>query len=167
MESIHSHQLTVVMVLVTDLGTWGTALVSLIAAAVFAVKKNLRLSALWIGAWIGAIALDQVLKLLIARPRPPLPHLVHVMNFSFPSGHALISMVVYGLGAYSLSVWSYTRAYKPFFIVLWIILFTSIGFSRMYLEVHYFSDVIAGYAIGAAWLIGCIKWARKNTEIPA
>ena len=152
------------MIFVTDLGTWGTAVVVLIACVGLAIQKKWHSLTVWIGAYFGAIALGQTIKLLVARPRPSLPHLVHVMNFSFPSGHALVSMVVYGLAAYYLSMWSHARgAYKSVFIILWILLFMSIGFSRLYLEVHFFSDVIAGYAAGGAWLIACIKWARNVT----
>jgi undecaprenyl-diphosphatase len=164
LKSIHSQFLTAFMIFITDLGAWGVAFAGTVAAVALAMKRKWYLLTVWICAHLGAVALNETIKAIIGRPRPPLPHLVHVTTFSYPSGHALVSMAAYGLMSYYLTLWSCTKTFKPLFITLWIILFTSIGFSRMYLQVHYFSDVIAGYSIGAAWLIVCVAWVKKATN---
>lgn len=102
---------------------------------------------------VGSISLNLVLKYFFDRPRPLVPHLVESSGLSFPSGHAMISASFYGLLVYL--VWRHVR--KPlwrwlatFFLIIWILL---IGFSRVYLHVHYATDVMAGFAAGLLWVI--------------
>jgi membrane-associated phospholipid phosphatase len=102
----------------------------------------------------GAELLDVILKLIFARPRPSLPDpLLALTSYSFPSGHAMGSMAFYGLLAYlaiqRLSTWRWRVAV----VIAMVFLILLIGFSRMYLGVHYLSDVLAGYAAGFAWLV--------------
>lgn len=106
----------------------------------------------------GGMLLNSVLKALIARPRPFFidPVMVEVF-YSFPSGHAMTAMVAYGFGAYLL--WqvvkpSWLRAVVLFGATLMIVL---VGISRLYLGVHYFSDVIGGFLAGGVWLLLCIS----------
>lgn len=161
LQGIRSCQLTILMVFITDLGTWGVAIVALIGGIILIILKKWHQLIVWITTFLGNVVLSESIKLLVARTRPPLPHLVNVLSLSFPSGHAMNSLVGYGITAYYLSNHSRLQAYKPLIIILWIFLFISIGFSRLYLGVHYLSDVIAGYAIGAVWLITCIRWKRS------
>ncbi len=99
--------------------------------------------------------MSQLVKHLVARPRPTFA-LIHVTGFSFPSGHATISIIGYGLLAYfqvlTLSDWS-SRVRTVCGAAVLVLL---IGFSRMYLEVHFLSDILAGYAAGLVWLSSCI-----------
>jgi undecaprenyl-diphosphatase len=103
----------------------------------------------------GAIGLNLLLKKLFARARPQLwERVVDVRFYSFPSGHAMISMVIYGLLGYFLGArfpkqrwWIYS---------LTVVLVAAIGLSRLYLGVHWPTDVIAGYTAGLVWLITCI-----------
>ena len=106
----------------------------------------------------GSALLDWLLKDLFRRPRPHFAHpLVVETSYSFPSGHAMESFVVYGMLAYfavlTLRSWR-ARTAVVIGVALLVIL---IGFSRMYLGVHYFSDVIGGYAAGVVWLAACIS----------
>jgi len=103
----------------------------------------------------GAIALNLLLKTLFARARPQLwERTVDVRFYSFPSGHAMISMVIYGLLGYLLG----SRFPKQRWLIysLTVVLVAAIGFSRLYLGVHWPTDVIAGYAAGLIWLMACI-----------
>jgi membrane-associated phospholipid phosphatase len=111
----------------------------------------------WLAALAGGAVLNQLLKALFSRSRPSFvdPSLP-VSGYSFPSGHAMLSLVVYGVLAYfvvlDLRTWR-ARIAVVFGTTLLVLL---VGFSRMYLGAHYFSDVVAGYAAGGVWLSALI-----------
>jgi membrane-associated phospholipid phosphatase len=108
---------------------------------------------------VSAIALSSVLimlglKLLFNRHRPLIPLLEPAKGLSFPSGHAFMSVCFYGL--LMIIIWKEERPHpvlKWTLLLLVIILLLSIGFSRIYLRVHYFTDVVAGFCIGSFWLL--------------
>lgn len=108
---------------------------------------------------VSAIALSSVLimlglKLLFNRHRPLIPLLEPAKGLSFPSGHAFMSVCFYGL--LMIIIW---KEEKPHPVLKWtllllvVALLLSIGFSRIYLRVHYFTDVLAGFCIGSFWLL--------------
>lgn len=107
---------------------------------------------------ISAIALSSVLimlglKLLFNRHRPLIPLLEPARGLSFPSGHAFMSVCFYGL--LMIIIWKEERPHpvlKWALLILVIALLLCIGFSRIYLRVHYFTDVFAGFCIGSFWL---------------
>lgn len=103
----------------------------------------------------GGALLNELLKNIFHRPRPFGHRLVEATGFSFPSGHAMISAAFYGFLAYL--VWlnlKESRLRYPATAIIVLGIF-AIGVSRIYLGVHYPSDVIAGFAAGAFWLAGC------------
>ncbi|MEG4168626.1 MULTISPECIES: phosphatase PAP2 family protein [unclassified Microcoleus] len=103
----------------------------------------------------GAVGLNLLLKKLFARARPQLwERTVDVKFYSFPSGHAMISMVIYGLLGYFLG--SRFPKQRWWIYILTVVLIGAIGLSRLYLGVHWPTDVIAGYTAGVVWLITCI-----------
>lgn len=102
---------------------------------------------------LGSISLNLVLKSLFNRPRPLLPHLVESSGLSFPSGHAMISISFYGLLIYLVWIEVKNKVVRSFLILFLLLIIYLIGFSRIYLRVHYASDVIAGFAVGTIWLI--------------
>lgn len=103
----------------------------------------------------GALGLNILLKQLFARARPQLwERTVDVRFYSFPSGHAMISMVIYGLLGYLLD--SRFPKQRWWIYSLTVILVAVIGLSRLYLGVHWPTDIIAGYTAGLVWLIACI-----------
>lgn len=112
---------------------------------------------------IGGVLLMFVLKQLFNRARPLVPLLEPVHGLSFPSGHALMSMSFYGLLIFL--VWENVRnqALKWICMVLLLVFILLIGFSRIYLRLHYFSDVLAGFAAGIIWLSLSI-WAIRKIE---
>ena len=122
-------------------------------------------------AFAGGGLLDVVLKLVIRRPRPPgaAAFLQH-FSWSFPSGHAMASLIGYGMLAYVLTLlWIHHRSAQIAVVLGAALLIIAIGFSRLYLGVHYFSDVVGGYAAGVLWLSACIsgvevarRWRRNG-----
>jgi len=126
---------------------------NIILCVYFLLRKKSRYSIK-----ISAIALSSVLimfglKFLFNRHRPLIPLLEPARGLSFPSGHAFMSVCFYGL--LMLIIW---REEKPNPVLKWVLLILVlglllvIGFSRIYLRVHYFTDVLAGYCIGFSWL---------------
>jgi len=102
---------------------------------------------------LSSLALMFILKYLFHRKRPLSPLLNAARGLSFPSGHAIMAVTFFGLLIYCIdhSVWPAALQFiSIFFLVILIIL---IGFSRIYLRVHYASDVLAGFIIGVLWLL--------------
>jgi undecaprenyl-diphosphatase len=114
------------------------------------------------GAIAGGWLLSSALKLGIARPRPDIvPHLVEVNDLSFPSGHAMLSAVTYlTLGAL-LSRAESSRITRLYMIAVAIFLTLLIGLSRVFLGVHYPTDVLGGWCAGASWALICWLIARR------
>lgn len=98
--------------------------------------------------------LSKLLKGLFIRPRPPeSERLIHVTSYSFPSGHAMVGMIVYFMIAYLLIQGSSSKKVKTIIAVLTAILLLIIGASRIILRVHFPSDVLAGYSFGFIWVM--------------
>jgi len=110
---------------------------------------------------IGGVLLMFILKQVFNRPRPLIPLLEPVKGLSFPSGHALMSLSFYGL--LILIVWENIKnKVLKWVIISFLLLFIiTIGFSRIYLRYHYFSDVMAGFAAGIIWLSLSVWVVRK------
>lgn len=143
-----------------DITSLGSATV--LGLTVIAVTGFLLLQGLWrralfvLVASIGGSFLNSALKQLFQRPRPDIvPHLREVMSMSFPSGHALQSAVVYlTLGALSMHIAE--RKLTKFYCMTMAMLATAlVGVSRVYLGVHYPTDVLAGWLIGLSWALVC------------
>jgi membrane-associated phospholipid phosphatase len=160
---------TTVAVLITTLGS--TAAMALLAVAVgawcWAVGR--RADAVFVvGAMAGASLVFTLLKNILDRSRPPVPdRLVEVTNESLPSGHATMSFVV--TGTIVVLAWAGRSALTRVALVVaaaaWI---GAVGATRVYLGVHWFSDVLAGWAVGAAWLALCVTaWLRWRARVPA
>ena len=105
--------------------------------------------------------LNYVIKIIIKRDRPNILRLIKIGEYSFPSGHAMISMGVYGYLIYLI----YKKIKNPYIkylgIIILSLLIILIGISRIYLGVHYFSDVLAGYTLSLIYLIIFIRVRRK------
>lgn len=112
---------------------------------------------------IGGVSIMFILKQFFNRQRPLTPLLEPVQGLSFPSGHALMSMSFYGLLIFI--VWEHikNRTLKWTLTILLLLFIVLIGFSRIYLRLHYFSDVIAGFAGGIIWLTLSI-WVVRRME---
>jgi len=162
LHSLATPPLTTFFLIITAFGSIeAIALLGLFVAADLAWRRRWLSLVTWLVAVGGSAVLSQLLKGLFARPRPFFEHpLLIETSYSFPSGHAMESLVVYGMLAYfavlALESWR-ARTAVVFGIALLVLL---IGLSRMYLGVHYFSDVVAGYAAGGVWLSALITGAE-------
>jgi len=115
----------------------------------------------WLATVAGSALLNWLLKDFFQRPRPHFAHpLLVETSYSFPSGHAMESFVAYGMLAYFAVLALRTWEARVGVVCGAALLVVLIGFSRMYLGVHYFSDVIAGYAAGGVWLSALITGAE-------
>lgn len=106
---------------------------------------------------LSSVLLMSVLKMLFNRQRPIIPLLERARGLSFPSGHAMMSVVFFGLIIYFTYRHVKNPTLKSILISMLVILILSIGISRVYLKVHYASDVIAGFCMGVIWLTIAIK----------
>ena len=102
---------------------------------------------------ISIFILNQTLKLIFNRPRPEGNRLIEASGYSFPSGHSMVSMAFYGLLIYLAYKKIKNRKLKYIICVLLTLLILVIGVSRIYLGVHYATDVIGGFLISLAYLI--------------
>ncbi|HXI64830.1 MAG TPA: bifunctional DedA family/phosphatase PAP2 family protein [Gemmatimonadales bacterium] len=125
----------------------------------FAARREWILLGGWLAAFAGGGLLNTVLKLVIRRPRPPYAAaFLHHASWSFPSGHAMGSLIGYGMLAYAVTLlWVHRRSAQLSVVLVAALLIVAIGLSRLYLGVHYFSDVVGGYAAGVLWLSACIS----------
>jgi undecaprenyl-diphosphatase len=135
---------------------------TVLGLAVLAVAGFLLLQGLWrrallvVAASLGGWFLQASLKQLFQRPRPDIvPHLREVMSLSFPSGHALQSAVVYlTLGALLMHM-AERRLTKLYCMATAMLATALVGTSRIYLGVHYPTDVLAGWLLGLSWALVC------------
>jgi undecaprenyl-diphosphatase len=154
-------------------GTTVMGLLTLSVVGYLVLRRQYHLVVLVLVTVIGASILTQTLKSAYARPRPELvPGLTGVLHASFPSGHSSGAAAVYlTLGSLVARV-QRRRAIEVYVLALAILLTLLVGFSRVYLGVHYPSDVVAGWILGAVWamltLLAARLWdARRNPATDA
>ncbi len=142
---------------VTALGSHAVVvLVGLVAAAYFALLRERASILLLAVSFVGGALLSTGLKLAFSRPRPELvAHLAEIHTASFPSGHAMLSAVAYLTLASLLARVQATVPLRRFVIGVGIAVTGLVGASRVYLGVHWPTDVLAGWFIGAAWALSC------------
>ncbi|HET6553389.1 MAG TPA: phosphatase PAP2 family protein [Dyella sp.] len=137
-----------------DLGSVAAAAVLVLAVLLW--RRQLHLATCWTIALAGIVPLNSGLKALFQRPRPLHSHgFIVEHGWSFPSGHAFGAIVFYGMLAYVL-LRLLPHRWHRLVVAVAVAMVSVIGLSRIVLQVHYFSDVIAGYASGSAWLVLCI-----------
>jgi undecaprenyl-diphosphatase len=131
-------------------------------AGFLALDRRYSAMAFVLGAVFSGWGLSVLLKAAFERPRPELvPHLMRVYFSSFPSGHSMMSAVVYGTLGSLLSSLVTQRRLKFYFLALAAILAAMVGASRVYLGVHYPTDVLAGWSAGLAWSTLCWLLGRR------
>jgi len=154
----HTRALDVVMVEITALGTWLVVMMVVAVAALFLVLTEHKYSAiLLLASTFGGIVLNGVFKLGFDRPRPAIfVPVVHAVSSSFPSGHAMSATIVYTTVAYLAARLHKRRWARWLVMTVAFIVIALISFSRLYLGVHYPSDVLAGIVVGLAWAGFCM-----------
>jgi membrane-associated phospholipid phosphatase len=172
---LHTHRVAGLAWLLRGVTTLGSAWVLVplaVGAAIFLVSRGSpRHAGLVVLAIVGAEALTLSLKAVIERQRPLFASpLVSESSPSFPSGHATVSLAVYGALAYVALRHLGNSVAGRVAVGGAVVLVLSIGFSRLYLGVHFLSDVLAGFSVGLAWLVMCvlvIDFRRPATETTA
>lgn len=139
---------------ITTFGNFVTLLTVTVLAVAFLWWRRRQTDALFVAlAFLGAQVLSTGMKLGFRRERPFFPDpLATESTFSFPSGHSLVSLAVYGSIALLLARQVQRPAWRALVFAGTAVLVLAIGFSRLYLGVHFLSDVLAGWAAGSAWL---------------
>ena len=154
----------------TALGSTGVLTLAVLAIAGFLVMTRKAHAALFvIAAVVGGVLISQGTKWAYGRPRPDLvPHGAEVYTASFPSGHAMMSAVVYlTLGAL-LARTQADRRVKFYLLAVAVTGTILVGISRVYLGVHWPSDVLAGWALGSAWALICwlvMTWLQGRGQV--
>lgn len=164
----HNPVIDRIMIVISEIG-FGTSYIIIVAVS-FAVllyfKRRREMEALAI-CLLGGAALSLLLKNLFHRARPDLFRVVQETGYSFPSGHALATMCFYGMLAFLIMRMIPYWRWRLVVTILTLFLSVAIGISRIYLGVHYPTDVIAGYAAGSMWLFFCISllmWWEQQRE---
>ncbi|EAQ42250.1 phosphatase PAP2 family protein [Polaribacter sp. MED152] len=103
-----------------------------------------------------ALSSNLILKEIINRERPTLEHLVTVKTLSYPSGHAMTAMAFYGFLIYLILTFKISKLLKFALVTVLLLLILSIGVSRIYLGVHFPSDIVGGFVAGFIWVVFCI-----------
>jgi undecaprenyl-diphosphatase len=150
---------------ITGLG--GIAVLTLLVAAVAGYLVLARkYHAMWLvlGSTTGALILSLLLKRAFDRPRPDVSHFSYVVTSSFPSGHSMLSAAVYLTLGSLLARLVKSRLLKFYFLTLAICFTGLVGLSRIYMGVHYPTDVLAGWTAGLVWALLCWIVARYLQE---
>jgi undecaprenyl-diphosphatase len=154
---------------ITSLGSFAVLGLIVIGVVGYLLMANKRATALLILiSVLGGTAISTVLKMGFDRPRPDINATARVFTASFPSGHSMLSAVTYlTLGAL-LARLVQQRRMKVYFLCAAIVLTGLVGISRLYLGVHYPTDVLAGWCVGAAWALLCTTiadWLQQRRAV--
>ncbi len=149
-----------IMILITTFGEWFVfVFFTLICLLTFNKKTNIAI----ITNLLLATALNNILKVTIMRDRP-IWKTIDLQTYSFPSGHTMISFIFYGLLIYLINK-NYHGKYKKLIISLLSILIFLVGLSRIFLGVHYFTDVVGAYFFGTGYLLLFIYIAKRRKYV--
>jgi undecaprenyl-diphosphatase len=141
-----------VMIFITNIASpINLFILSIILFGFLVYKRKWYHSLLLLSSMIGGLIFEFLTKIIIHRARPE-NALIEVSGYSFPSGHATIAIIFFSLLLYSFKDDIKNKTLRYIFIIGNILLFLLIGFSRIYLNVHWFSDVLAGFSLGLFWL---------------
>ena len=155
---IRTPLLTKIFLIITNLGS---PYVLILLTLLSFLLKNKKLSFIITGN-LGLITIiNQVLKFIVKRPRPSDLFLIVETGYSFPSGHSMVSLSFYGLLIYFIYKYFKNKKLKIFLITLLSLIIVLIGISRVYLGVHFVSDVISGFLLSLSYLIIFIKVINK------
>ena len=153
--SIRNDTLTNTLIIITNISSaYSLIVMSILLLAIMKKKKIPLLICLNL---VSAYLINAIAKLIFTRPRPSGINLIEESGFSYPSGHAMISMAYFGFIAYLIYKNSKNKLSKTILIITLSVIILLIGFSRIYLGVHYLSDVIGGFLLSIIYLLIYIK----------
>lgn len=157
---IRSNPLTIIFKFFSFLcNVWFIFILTII---IMLVSKNRKITFYIVLNLLLCFVLNQSLKFIFARTRPEDINLIIESGYSFPSGHSMVSLAYYGFFIYLILKTNMKSNIKILYTVLLSLLVFLIGLSRIYLGVHYASDVLAGYALSLAYLILFIQFFYKK-----
>ncbi|HSU94918.1 MAG TPA: phosphatase PAP2 family protein [Gemmatimonadaceae bacterium] len=161
-----------IFVIISAIGS-PAAMAVLFAAVVLYLwrAKQRTLLVAWVLSYIGGTVLDGVIKDIVRRPRPEFAaKFLHYSSWSFPSGHSMGSLIGFAMLAYTvIRIWKIESMAAR--VGIWagaIVMIILVGYSRIYLGVHYLSDVAAGYTLGVLWLAVCftgLQMVNRRAEL--
>lgn len=162
-KQLRTPTLTTVMKLITKLSDTGIIIIiATILTLLFLFKwKKQKVAKLIPCSLITVTFMNQILKYIFKRERPIGYRLIEIGGYSFPSGHSMVSMAFYGLLIYIIYYYVKNKYLRNGLIILNILIIILIGISRVYLGVHYLSDVLTGYSISIIYLLILTKLLKK------
>lgn len=149
-ENIINDKLTPIVKIITHIG--GAKIVLVLTVVAIILIKGLKNKLFLLTGIVGTAGLNVVLKHIIQRERPNINRLIPEKGYSFPSGHSMMSMAFYGMLIFLIFKYVKNTALKWTLIVILTILLSTIGITRIYLGVHYPSDVIGGFLVSLTYL---------------
>ena len=144
---------------ITNFG--GAIFLIVLTVLLFILIKNRKIGLSIFSNLVIVTVLNQILKRILQRPRPTEFRIIEETGYSFPSGHSMVSMAFYGYLIYLIYKYVKNKYVKCFSIILLSILICLIGVSRIYLGVHYTSDVLGGFLVSLSYLIIYISAVNK------
>lgn len=165
-QGLETPSLTSIMKFFTFIGSSKAVIViSLVLMVFLYIVLHHRLELiLFTVAVVGSAILNDVLKNLFQRLRPNLHRLIEISGYSFPSGHAMTAFTVYGIVAFLLWRHLDSKRNRSILVLFSVFMILMIGISRIYLGVHYPSDIIGGYFVSAFWLTNLIWFFQYYQE---
>jgi len=165
--TIRNPILTPIMVFFTYIADWySIALLGIIGVAAFWKMRKTRVASALLVSVIGGELIVEIIKHLFKRARPDiLSHLVAESGYGFPSGHSFVAFSFYGFMAYCLFRRARSGFAKAITLISGALIILAIGASRVYLGVHWPSDVLGSYLLGAAWISAIIIYLESKKEL--
>lgn len=158
-KTLISDFMTPIAKIITNFG--GTIIITIIIVILFIFIKNKKICLSIFLNVVFITVLNQLLKFIVQRPRPITYRIIDEKGYSFPSGHSMVSMAFYGYLIYLIYKHIKNKFLKYSLIIILSVLIVMIGISRIYLGVHYTSDVIAGFLVSIVYLVIYIKFSKK------
>ena len=151
--SIRNDSLTKILTIITNIGSAYSLISLTFLISLIATIKRKKLPINTIINLISVFIISQIFKAIIRRPRPAEIFLVKASGYSYPSGHTMVSFAFFTFIAYSLLEKIDNKILKMMIRLITLLLVIAIGFSRIYLGVHHFTDVLGGYLLGLSYLL--------------
>lgn len=161
-----------VFVIISAIGSPVSMAVLFVAAVLYLWRARQRtLLVAWVLSYVGGTVLDGVIKDVVRRPRPEFAaKFLHYSSWSFPSGHSMGSLIGFAMLAYTVIRVRKIES-RRVKAAIWagaVLMIALVGYSRIYLAVHYLSDVVAGYTLGVLWLAVCftgLQMVSRRAEL--
>ena len=161
-DNFMSERMTNIVKILTSLGS--ALVVIILTIVLFMAIKNKRIAVSIVINLIVITILNNLLKIIFLRPRPNVNNLILESGYSFPSGHSSTSMAFYGYLIYLIYKYVNNKKIKISLIIFLSLVIVAIGLSRIYLGVHYASDVLGGFLLAIVYLIIFITITNKCIE---